>query len=263
MSNGEPIRDQGADSNESQPTSPPSSTTASSNDLSLSEDGALALLKQADLAPEVIEQIVRSGSVLKYRKVKLALVEHPRTPRHLSVPLVRQLFTFDLMHVALTPTVPADLKRMADEALCTRLETISSGERLSLARRSSGHVAGSLLRDSEARVVHVALENPRLTESLVIKAVVNPKTPSHSVIAVCHHPQWSARREVRIALLRSEKTPMAKAIEFARGLPPALLREILHNSRLPHPIKSYLLHELGGAAHAREAQPRSSIRTFK
>jgi hypothetical protein len=210
----------------------------------LSEDRAIGLLEQPGLAAEIIEQIARNSEILKYRKVKLALAQHPHTPRHLSLPLMRQLYTFDLVQVALTPTTPADLKRAADEVLCMRMETISSGERLSLAHRASGLVAGALLMDSEARVVHAALENPRLTESLVIKAMVSPKTPAHSVAAVCHHPLWSARREVRIALLRSDKTPMAKAVEFARGLSAALLREILHHSRLPQQVKTYLLQDL-------------------
>jgi len=252
MNNGESTGAQKAQDVSGQSEAPQNSPQPSPETIhaSLSEDRALALLKQPDLAVEIIEQIARNGEILKYRKVRLALVQHPRTPRHLSLPLIRQLYTFDLMQVSLTPTTPADLKRVADEALCMRMETISSGERLSLAHRASGLVAGVLLMDSEARVVHAALENPRLTEALVIKAMVSPKTPAHSVAAVCHHVLWSARREVRIALLRSDKTPMAKAVEFARGLPPALLREILRNSRLPQQIKTYLLQDL--------AKPRSA-----
>jgi hypothetical protein len=66
------------------------------------------------------------GSLLRHRKVKLALVEHPRTPRQVSLPLLRQLYTFDLMQVALTPTVPAELKLAADEALSSRMETLAA-----------------------------------------------------------------------------------------------------------------------------------------
>ncbi len=96
----------------------------------------------------------------------MALVEHPKTPRHISLPLVRQLYTFEVMQVALTPMVPADLKLAADEVLCNRLETISPGEKLTLAHRASGRVAGELLRDGEARVVHAALENPQAHGSI-------------------------------------------------------------------------------------------------
>ena len=213
-------------------------------DPSLTEDLALSLLKRPDLPVETLEQLGKNGAVLKYRKVKLALVEHPRTPRHVSLPLVRQLYTFDLMQAALTPTVPADLKRTAEEALCNRLETISSGEKLTLAHRASGRVAGELLGDAEGRVVHAALENPRLTEARVVRALMRPLASAMLVEAVCHHARWSLRREVRVALLRSEKTPMAQAVQFARALPKAEVREILQASRLPGNVKAYLLADL-------------------
>jgi hypothetical protein len=210
-------------------------------DSALNEDVALGLLKRPDLSPQVLEQLGKNGSVLKHRKVKLALVEHPKTPRHVSLPLVRQLYTFDLMQVALTPVVPADIKLAADEALCNRMETISIGEKLTLAHRASGRVAGELLGDGDARVVQAALENARLTESVIVRALMRHDAPTAMVEAVCRHPQWSLRREIRVALLRNEKTPLARAVEFARGLPAAQLREILHNSRLPGNVKAHLL----------------------
>lgn len=218
--------------------------TSAAADPALTEDLALALLKPADLQPEVLEALSRNSGVMKSRKVRLALVEHPRTPRHVSLPMVRHLFTFDLMRVALTPVVPADIKLAADEALINRLETVSSGERLSLARRASGRIAGALLTDKETRVMATALENSRLTEAAIIKGLTRQDAPAAFVEAVCRHPKWSVRREIRVALLRNGKTPMARAIEFARSLPANVVREILNGSHLPAAIQSYLRKEL-------------------
>ena len=72
----------------------------------MNEDAALSLLKRADLPTDVLEQLGKNRSVLKSRKVKLALVEHPKTPRHVSLPLVRQLYTFDLMQLRSRPRRP-------------------------------------------------------------------------------------------------------------------------------------------------------------
>lgn len=210
-----------------------------------SEDAALSLLKRPDLPAEELEWLGKNATVLKHRKVKLALVAHPKTPRHVSLPLVRQLYSFDLMQLALTPVVPADLKLAADEALCNRLETISAGEKLTLAHRASGRVAGELLLDKDARVVQAALENSRLTEALIVRALMRSEASVAFVEAVSHNRQWSLRREVRVALLRNEKTPMARAVEFARALPVAQVREILHGSRLPQNVKEFLLKDLG------------------
>src|SRR5215467_7468189 len=134
-------------------------------DPSLTEDLAIALLKRPDLPPESVEHLSKNPSVAKSRKVKLAILEHAKTPRHVSLPMVRQLFTFDLVRVALAPLTPPDIKLAADETLINRLETIPQGERLSLARRSSGRVAAELLLDKETRVIRTALENDRLVEA--------------------------------------------------------------------------------------------------
>ena len=210
-------------------------------DPALNEDLALALLKKNDLPPEVLEQISKNATVVKSRKAKLAIVGHPKTPRYVSVTLLRQLFTFDLMKVALTPVIPGDIKAAAEEALIKRLESLSSGERISLARRASGRVVGALLLDRETRVIQAALENPRLTEALVVRALMSAGSSAALVRMVGEHAKWSLRREIRVALLRNEKTPLRFAQEFARALPATLVEEILQSSRLPEGVKSRLL----------------------
>jgi hypothetical protein len=266
-------------------TEPPSATPTIPADLlrtaadpALTEDLALALLKRADLPPGVLEQLAKNAHALKSRKVKIALASHPHTPRHVSVPLARQFYTFDLMKVALSPRVPADVKVAVDDVLISRLQTVTVGERLTLARRASGRVAAVLLLDVESidgkiiadkisagkskdgkiiaakinhaeavarqtRVMQIALENPRLTEALVINSVLRPAASAALVHAVARHAKWSPRREVRAALLRTAHLSLARALEFSCEIPTKLLQEALASSRLPAKIKDQLLRE--------------------
>jgi len=238
-------------------------------DPDLTEDLALALLKRPDLPAEVLEQLAKNVNALKSRKVKIGLASHANAPRHVSVPLVRQFYAFDLMKIALSPSVPADVKVVADDTLISRLKAITMGERLTLARRASGRVAAALLLDvenmdgkikdsktggkikmknaqtiaRETRVMRTALENPRLTETLVINSVLRPASSAALVQAVAQHAKWSCRREIRAALLRTEHLSLARALEFSREIPAPLLRELLTSSRLPDQIKHQLLRE--------------------
>ena len=212
-------------------------------DPALTADLALALLKRADLPGDVLEQLAKHPSALKLRKVKIALACHPRAPRHLSVPLIRQFYSFDLMKAALSSIVPADVKRTADEILIARLKTITLGERLTLARQASTRIAGALLLDPETRVLRAALENSRLTEVYVVEAVLKPSASMALIQAVSRHVRWSCRRDVQIALLRTKHLSLARALAFARGIPLPQLREILQASRLPAKIKNQLLRE--------------------
>ena len=209
----------------------------------LTENLALSLLARPDLPVEVLESLAKNPTVLKLRKVKLALTSHPHTPRHVSVPLIRQFYTFDLMKIALTPSVPADVKVAADDMMIARLKSVTLGERLALARRGSSRIAGAMLLDGDARVMRIALENSRLTETFVIQAALRPEANTALVQAVASHAKWSYRREVRVSLLRTEHLSLARALEFSKGLPTPLLRDVLQSSRLPTRIKEVVLRE--------------------
>lgn len=218
-------------------------TTESS--ASLTEDLAMSKLKDADASSEAIEQISRDAAAMKSRKVRLAVAGHTRTPRRIALRIIRELYTFELMQFALTPAAAADLKRLADELLVSRLSSVTLGERISLARRSSTLVAGTLLLDKESKVWQPALENGRLTEAAIVKALQRSSSTQAFVEAVSHHPKWSLRHEIRVALLRNAHTPMARALDFARSIPAPQLRDILHTSRLPEKIKGCLRKESG------------------
>ena len=252
----------------------PADLLGTAADPALTEDLALALLKRADLHPDVLQQLAKNANALKTRKVKIALVSHPHTPRHVSVPLARQFYTFDLMKVALSPGVPADVKVAIDDVLISRLKAVTIGERLTLARRASGRVAAALLLDvetmdgkmvagetgeralgerkaknaatvaRESRVMQTALENSRLTEALVIGSVLRVAASAALVHAVAHHPKWSLRQEIRAALLRTEHLSLARALEFSREIPGSRLPDLLASSRLPAKIKDQLIRSI-------------------
>lgn len=212
----------------------------------LTEDLALAQLKDPDVTSEVIEQISRDSGVMRSRKVRMGIASHSRTPRRIALRVIRDFYTFELAQFALMPVAPADLKRVADESLLGRLASITLGERISLARRSSALVAGGLLLDKEPRVWQTALDNPRLTEAGVVKALQKAGASRALVEAVCYHAKWSLRNEVQIALLRNAHVPVSKAIEFARRIPRQHLNDILHASKLPENIKRMLRAEADG-----------------
>lgn len=235
----------------------PDEVKRAASDAALSEDLALALLERRDLPAEALEALSKNVVALKSRRVLVALVAHPKTPRHVSVPVTRHLYTFELMQLALSPAVLADIRKAAEESLVSRLEKITLGERITLARRASGRVAAALLFDSEPRVVEAAVTNPFLTEALVVKALLSEKARAALVGLVCKDSNWSLRREVRIGLLRNALTPAERAAQFAQSLPSGVLHELLQDSRLPESARERVQQEL----QAREQEEGKSQST--
>ena len=210
---------------------PPPERASRETDSHLTEDQVLAQLRRPEVSAQMLSSIAKAPDALKSRKVVLAIVTHARTPRHVSIPLLRRMFTFDLMQVALTPAVAADIKRSAEDQILIRIESLPAGEKISLARRASGRVAAALLQDSDPRVIAPALDNPVLTEGLVVQALMKSMAPEVLFVLVCDRPKWQLRREIQIALLRSEKTPLERAQELAKHFSEEFLRDTLPQER--------------------------------
>ena len=209
-------------------------------DSRLTEDLAMVLLKRRDLPREALDLLFKNKSLARRRKVQLAVVMHPHAPRRVSIPIIRHLYAFELMQVALTGSVAPDVKRAAEETLVAKLGTISSGERMELAKRGSGRVAAALLLDQEERIMEASLQNPQMTEVWIVKALKAGSGTGRLAPAVCRHQKWSQRTDVKMALIANHSTPFARVVQFAGELSPRALKEIVNAAPLAAPTKTYL-----------------------
>jgi len=173
---------------------------AAATDARLDEGAAVKLLARRELAAEAVTAIAKNRRLARHRALLPLIVAHPRTPRHLSLPLLRRLYVFEMMRISLSPAVVADLRVAADKQIVARLETVSLGEKTSLAKQASGRVARALLNDAEARVIASALDNPRLSEESIAEAL---QRESSSALArlVVEHEKWRLRPALQEALL--------------------------------------------------------------
>jgi hypothetical protein len=221
--------------------SSPEILTAVAANARLTENLALALLNHRDLSREALESLSKNGALMRQRKVRMAVVTHPRTPRYVSLPTIRHLYAFELMQVALLPSVQPDVKRATEEVLISKLTSISSGERITLARRSSGRVAAALLLDKEDRIMQAALSNPQMTEIFIVRALKFEHGTELLAPGVSRHQKWSYRNDVKAALLGNKNTPSGRLIHLAAELPINLIKDVLRSGKLSSQAKNSLL----------------------
>src|SRR5712664_1836420 len=137
----------------------------------LDETQLCLLLERKDLPGEILEEVARRKSLLKSYRVKRALAFHPRTPRLVSLRLLRDLYLMDLVQVAILPGISAELKLNAEEQLLARLPQLPLGQKITLARRGPARVAGALLAEGHAQVISIVLNNPYMTEAQILRAL--------------------------------------------------------------------------------------------
>jgi hypothetical protein len=206
----------------------------------LQEHDLLRLLERKDLAHEVIRELARHPEIRRSYPAQLALVRHPKTPRLVSLPLMKFLYTFDLLRVAQTPGVPADIKMVAEEAILKKLEGMSRGEKISLARRGTGRLAAGLLLKPDLELIRAALDNPFLTEGYLLKVLAREGLPSAVVEQLAQHSRWSHHYHLRLALIRNPRTPFARVLAFLPEMAVTDLRDICLDHRMPQRVRTYI-----------------------
>src|SRR5713101_2080830 len=149
----------------------------------LDETQLCLLLERKDLPAAVLEEIGRRKPLLKNYRVKRALAFHPRSPRLVSLRLLRDLYLMDLVQLTFLPGIPTELKRNAEDQLIARLPQLPLGQKITLARRGPARAAGALLAEGHAHILAVVLDNAYLTESQILKALSREKLPEAALIA--------------------------------------------------------------------------------
>ena len=211
----------------------------------LQERDLLRLLERKDLAHEVVRELARHPQARRSYAVQFALVRHPQTPRTVSLPLMKFLYLFDLLRVAQTPAVPADVRTVAEENILKKLEGMPLGEKVSLARRGTGRLAARLLYSADLELVRAALDNPSLTEGHLLKVLAREGLPSTVVEQLAQHPRWSHRYYLRLALIRHPLTPLARVLSFLPEMAVTDLRDICMDHRMPGAVRKYILAHCG------------------
>ena len=210
----------------------------------LNEAQVALLLARKDLPAELIEEIAQRKPLLKSYAVKKALVLHPHTPRLVSLRLLRDLYLMDLVQLTLTAGALAELKRNAEEQLIARLPQLPLGQKITLARRGPGRVAGALLAEGHAQVLGVVLDNSNLTEAHVLKALSRAKISSAVVEAVSKHSKWSHSYNVRLALVRQPATTLSTVLAYLPELTVSDLKELTAPGVVPENFRRYLQAEI-------------------
>jgi hypothetical protein len=218
----------------------------------LDETHVCLLLERKNLPEEILEEVARRKSLLKSYRVKRSLAFHPRTPRLVSLRLLRDLYLMDLVQVAILPGVSAELKRNAEEQLLARMPQLPLGQKITLARRGPARVAGALLAEGHAQVISIVLDNPYMTEAQILRALSREKLPISVIPAIVQHRKWSITYNVRLALVRNPATPLASILSYLPELTVSDLRELAAPGIVPESLRKYLQAEVQRRLRASE-----------
>jgi len=208
------------------------------------ETHILLLLERLNLPVSVLNAIAAQSKWMASEGVRFGLASHPHTPKPIALAASRHLYLLDLVRLSLRPAAAADVKRIVEEIILARLPHLPVGQKLTLARRGPARVAGAILGEGHAQVIKIALNNPLLAESQILKVLAKDGVPERVVAAIAQHRKWSCRYNVRMALVRNPHTPLPCLLAFLSQLNRNDLREIARTSELAVHLRKYIEREL-------------------
>ena len=206
------------------------------------------LLERKDLSPTLLEEIARRRDWLRRYQVKRRLAFHPHTPRLAALRLGRQLYLMDQVHLSLLSSTAAEVRRLAEDLILSRLPQLPLGQKITLARRASARVAGALLGEGHERVVPLALDNAFLTEAQVLRVLARDNLPETVIGAIAGHSRWSHHATVRMALARHPQVPLACVLAFLPEMTPRELEELCALTTVSENLRRYIRHEIARRA---------------
>jgi hypothetical protein len=201
------------------------------------------LLERKDVSSGLLEEISKRKPWRAVYRVQLGLAAHPHTPRLIAMRLLRELHLMDLVRISVLPTSSMELRRLAEQQALARVPQLTLGERLMLARRGSTRIAAGLVEHGPEHVARVALDNPLLTESQLLKTLANETLPARTLGAVARHEKWSKLTNVRVAMLRHPHTPAACVPTLVPGLPHRAVEDLLELQELTEQVRHRLREE--------------------
>lgn len=98
--------------------------------------------------------------------------------------------------------------------LDARLRETPLGVRKALARKLDFTLIKQIARDQDPRVIRILLDNPRLTESDVVRIGATRPTSPRVLEAIARHPRWNKRYSVKKTIVLNPYAPLSLALRF-------------------------------------------------
>jgi hypothetical protein len=225
------------------------------NNINITEDELLVLARRRNIPGEALGGIAGRRFTAEGYKVRVALVNNPRTPRRVALGLLRELRLGDMAYVTHNKQLPTELRQAAEGMLKEKLPALPAGIKIGLARQVSEEVVKALLTTDNPMLIKACFENPRMKEAVVLWAINHRKVPARVIEHISMDLKWSSNYSVRFAILRNPHTPVERAMEFAQGLKSMDQRFLYNDPAVPVAVKVSIEIEL-----ERKGQPLSPPR---
>jgi len=194
------------------------------------------LLRNRQVTPQMLLAIGRDRQWTRNHEVKKLLVLHPRVPLVIARDLLPYLFWKQLAEVTNSHLVNPVVRRMAEDSLKNKIDEMSLGEKMALARQATPRLIGALSTCREDRLLRALLGNGKMRELAAAGIAADDEMPGELLAFIANHHRWGTLRSVRLALLANPRTPIPDALQLLGRLAVRDLQRLARDDNVPRII---------------------------
>jgi len=214
------------------------------NNKNLTEDLAAIIAGRKNIDSGILESLSRHVRWKDSYKVRLALCKNPKTPQKITFSLIKFLRVFDLADLTRNNVLPVNVRVRIEGEISEMIPAMALGVKIALAKRASSNVLMKLIEEGLREVVAVCLDSPYMTEGDIYKIISMEKVSTQVIRMIAEHPKWSARYQIRWALIINKHAPLACVVKFLKDMKTKDLKELYAAPDVPSSTKPYIYREL-------------------
>jgi|WetSurSiteA1Bulk_404760.scaffolds.fasta_scaffold02045_6 hypothetical protein len=215
----------------------------------LTEDHVRIIARRSNLAGEILESVYYDRRWKESYSIILTLCKNPKTPKNVSLSILKSLRIFDLADLTRSQQIPVALRIRAEMDILEKILTLPLGIKITLAKRASSAIIVRLLEDGMKEVVAACLDSPIITEGDICRIISMKKTSSQVIHQIAEHPKWLRRYDVRWALIRNHHAPLSIVVKYLGHMKTTDLKELYYAPEVPSSTKPFLYRELLDRGH--------------
>ncbi|MDP1758971.1 MAG: hypothetical protein Q8K77_04160 [Thermodesulfovibrionales bacterium] len=214
------------------------------NNKTLTEDLAAIIAGRKNIDSGILESLSHHVRWKDSYKVRLALCKNPKTPQKITFSLIKFLRVFDLAGLTRNNVLPVNVRVRIEGEINEKIPAMALGIKIALAKSASSNVLMKLIEEGLREVVAVCLDSPYMTEGDIYKIISMKKISLHIIRMIAEHPKWSARYQIRWALIINKDAPLACVVKFLEDMKTTDLKELYAAPDVPSSTKPYIYREL-------------------
>lgn len=179
----------------------------------LTEGEVILLLRKPWIPKEFFYNLLGRKDLMKFYSVQKELVNHPCCPQDISLNILPALLPVDLLRVAKNMRVSPFVRRQAETIFLQKWDKIPLGEKISHVRRATPYIIKNLKAEKNKMVIKAMLENPSLTEEILLEIINSPQISMDTILEVFNSP-WRNRYRIKFAIARCPETPINCALKI-------------------------------------------------